>query len=375
MGALELTAKQQQAVDLEREGKSQREIAKIMKICPRAAFNHLKAARKKARDVGADPGFMVTGKSTMYGPDGETKLEWVKTSQEHQAIEDALRAAVDAMTESLPREPAIKGPKRKLDAELLNCFIVTDYHLGMYGWPEETGDDEWNTELAETTLVKWFESAIKRSPNAETAVLANIGDFLHWDGLEAVTPTSKHVLDADTRFQLIVRVAIRVFRRIVRMLLKKHAAVHVIMADANHDPAGEAWLRELFAALYADEPRVTVDTSADTYYCFEHGDTALFFHHGHKRKVTNVDDVFVSKFREIYGRTKHAYAHMGHLHHIDVKETNLMIVHQHRTLAAKDAYASRGGWLSGRSADCITYHDEFGEVGRVTVSYEMTKAA
>jgi hypothetical protein len=53
------------------------------------------------------------------------------------------------------------------------------------------------------------------------------------------------------------------------MLLEKHERLHLIMADANHDPASEIWLREMFAAHYEDEPRITVDRSADNYYAFE----------------------------------------------------------------------------------------------------------
>ena len=126
-------------------------------------------------------------------------------------------------------------------------------------------------------------------------------------------------------------------------------------------------------ALYEDEPRVTVDQSVDPYYCFEWGNTSLFFHHGHKKKLTSIDDVFVAKFREVFGRTKHSYAHMGHLHHRHELESNLMVVTQHRTLAAADAYASRGGWISGREAQIMTYHKEYGEVGRMMVSPEMVQ--
>ena len=50
-----------------------------------------------------------------------------------------------------------------------------------------------------------------------------------------------------------------------------------------------------------------------------------------------------------------------------------MVVEQHRTLAAKDAYAARGGWFSGRSANVITYHKQYGEVSRQSISPEMLK--
>jgi hypothetical protein len=147
------------------------------------------------------------------------------------------------------------------------------------------------------------------------------------------------------------------------------------MAEGNHDPASSIWLREWLHAMYEDEKRVTVDLSPDPYYCYEHGQTSLFFHHGHRRKPTNIDTVFAAKFREVFGRTKHSYGHMGHLHHRDVKESNLMVVEQHRTLAASDAYASRGGWMSKREAQVITYDRTHGEVGRVVINPEMVQAA
>ena len=125
--------------------------------------------------------------------------------------------------------------------------------------------------------------------------------------------------------------------------------------------------------MYEDEPRITVDRSADPYYVYEFGDVSLYFHHGHKQKVSSIAQVFVSKFREIFGRTRHSFAHMGHLHHVDVKEGNLMVVEQHRTLAALDAHSSRGGWQSGRDAKVITYHKRFGEVGRITINSDMLK--
>ncbi len=72
----------------------------------------------------------------------------------------------------------------------------------------------------------------------------------------------------------------------------------------------------------------------------------------------------------MFGRTKYSYAHMGHLHHIDVKENQMMVVEQHSTLAAKDAHSARGGYLSQRGASVITYSKHEGEVARATIRPE-----
>ncbi len=317
-----------------------------------------------------DP-FLVRGVSTYYDKDGKPRGQWVKSKLDEEKREAMMREAIEAMKEEIPRVSIMQPPPLGNDA-LLNCYVITDYHMGMLAWREEAGQD-WDIKIAEDLLIKWFAQAIAQSPDSNSAVFAQLSDFLHFDGMDAVTPASKHLLDADTRFAKLVRTAIRVLRTVIDMLLSKHQHLHIIMADANHDPVSQIWLREWFAALYENEPRVTVDRSPSPYNAYEFGKTALFFHHGHKRKVTNVSEVFAAQFREMFGRTKYAYAHMGHLHSVDVKENNLMIVEQHRTLAAADAYAARGGWLSGRDAKVITYHKKYGEVSRLTINSDMLK--
>jgi hypothetical protein len=332
-----------------------------------------RSSRRVADVPDAPEGFRVKGYTPLQ-KDGDTVLQWVKLERDRGQERKLVEAAQSAFVEKIPRDKPKAAPK-ETEQELLNCYVVTDYHLGMLAWGEETRGEDWDTKIAEDLLVRWFAQAIARAPDASIGVFAQLGDFLHFDGLQAITPENKNLLDSDTRFQRVVRIAIRVLRRVVGMLLEKHERVHILMAEGNHDPASSIWLREWFRALYEKEPRVTVDCSPDPYYCVEHGATSLFFHHGHKRKPTNIADVFVGKFRDVFGRTKFSYAHMGHMHHVDQKENNLMVIEQHRTLAAHDAYASRGGWLAGRDAQCITYHKAYGEVSRCKISAAMAMAA
>lgn len=320
-------------------------------------------------------GHRIKGVSALVNPDGQEIVKWIKTSEDTAARDAAMRAVVDAFKDELPRaETVILNSRVQYNDNLLNQYCVTDLHFGMLAWGEESGAD-YDLKIAEQLLLDWFAAAIKQSPDAGTAVLAQLGDLLHHDAHASVTPEHRNVLDADSRLQKMIRVVIRTMRRIITMLLEKHQTVHVIMADANHDPAGGAWLREMFAAFYENEPRVIVNASASTYYVIEHGETSLFYHHGHKRRIGDVDSVFAGKFREIYGRTKFSYAHIGHLHSDELKSTNLMKVERHETLAAPDAYAANGGWLSGRSAKVITYSKKFGEVGRMTLTPEMVAGA
>jgi hypothetical protein len=314
-------------------------------------------------------GYVAKGVSTYYNAEGKPSGQWVKASLSHQALVDAIREAVDGFKDEILPASVIVAPAAAED-HLCNLYTFTDYHLGMLAWHKEGGSD-WNISLAEKTIISALSQMIDQSPKAHTAVLNIQGDFLHTDGKTPVTPASKHVLDADSRFPKIRRSAIRVIRSLVAMSLQRHQEVHLIIAEGNHDEESAGWLSDLFAVHYEDEPRLSVSDAVLPFYVFEWGNTMLGVHHGHKVKNESLPLLFAAQFPQEWGRTTRREIHCGHRHHRDEKEYNGVTVVQHPTLAARDAYAARGGWIADRAAWAITYHKRFGAVGRVMITTEM----
>lgn len=315
-------------------------------------------------------GYKIKGTSSLVDEFGNTKLQWVKTDTDAERQVELMKAVIEGMKSEITPVAPVKAVRAKRDDKLLNLYTVSDFHLGMLAWADESGDD-WDMKIAEDLFSRWFDAAFQKAPDAGTGVINLLGDLAHFDSLDAVTPASGHVLDADTRYQKLVRYMIRMVRRVVGMALVKHKNVRLLIVQGNHDESGMIWLAEMFSTLYDNEPRVFVDTSPDVYKMVHHGKTTLFFHHGHKARFDAIEPVMIAKFRKAFGESVYSYAHIGHLHHQKIVESRNMIVEQHRTLAAKDAYASRGGWMSGRSANVITYSAEYGEVARLTISPEM----
>ena len=316
--------------------------------------------------------FVAKGVSTYYNKEGKPTGQWVKASLSQQALADALRETVDGFKDEIPPVVSIAAPAAS-EEQLCNLYTFTDYHLGMLAWHQEGGSD-WSVSIAEKTIIAALAQMVNQSPNAHTAVLNIQGDFLHTDGKMPVTPTSKHVLDADSRFPKIRRAAIRIIRSLMNICLQRHQDVHLIIAEGNHDEESSGWLADMFAVHYEEEPRVTVNDSVLPFYVFEWGKIMLGVHHGHKVKNENLPLLFAAQFPEEWGRTKHREIHCGHRHHRDEKEYNGVVVVQHPTLAARDAYAARGGWIADRAAWAITYHKKYGAVGRVMVTTEMLDA-
>lgn len=315
-------------------------------------------------------GYKIKGTSSLVDEFGNTKLQWVKTDTDAERQVELMKAVIEGMKSEITPVAPVKAARAKRDDKLLNLYTVSDFHLGMLAWGDESGDD-WDMKIAEDLFSRWFDAAFQKAPDSGTGVINLLGDFAHFDSLVAVTPASGNVLDADTRYQKLVRYMIRMVRRVVDMALVKHKNVRLLIVQGNHDESGMIWLAEMFSTLYDNEPRVFVDTSPDVYKMVQHGKTTLFFTHGHKCRFEVVEPIMIAKFRKAFGESEYSYAHVGHLHHQKIVESRNMVVEQHRTLAAKDAYASRGGWMSGRSANVITYSAEYGEVARLTISPEM----
>jgi hypothetical protein len=372
------TEKQYKVIySIEVEGLSQRETAQKLDMSRSAVRDHIRVVQTKAARRGYSPdhdwknpvpdGHKIKGVSTFYDEMGSPVRQWVKSQTDEQRQFEILIERLEDVQSSLPKFKVTTAPQN-CDKNLLTLLTITDFHLGMYAYEAETGDD-WDVGIARDVFLNSVHDMIQAAPKAETGMLCQLGDFLHWDGILSVTPQSGHILDADTRYGKLVDLAMSVMTEAVRMMLKKFSKVVVVSAEGNHDISGSIWLRKHLKHLFDNEPRLTIIDNDFPYYAYLHGETMLAFHHGHKVKLANLHKLFASepRFREMWGKANYTYIHTGHYHHERVIEDGGAIAEMHPTLSGRDAYAARGGWVSKRGAKVITYDKSAGEVARITV--------
>lgn len=322
---------------------------------------------------GIAPGYVMGKVTVQRSGDGMVERTWERQSPDRAKEIEALEAAVGAMLAKIDPVAPVALPSLT-HGNLLTLYTFTDYHLGMLAWHKEGGAD-WDIGIAEKTGTMAMRALIDGSPKSHSAIVNIQGDFMHYDGLQAITPTHGHILDTDSRFGKIVDVAIRLIRQLVAMALEKHDRVTLLIAEGNHDLASSLWLRKLFGVLYEQEPRVAVHESELPYYAVQWGKVMIGFHHGHLRKNDDLPGLFAAQFREMWGGCNKVAIHTGHRHHREVKEHPGAEVIQHPTISARDAYAARGGWYAERRIMAITYHRDHGEVATNTVTPEMLQAA
>ena len=317
-------------------------------------------------------GFHLKGTSTLYGDDGQIKLQWAKTSIDHERQRELFIQAAESMATELPRVTKIACPGSTLP-HLMAVYPIGDAHIGMRAWGEETQGEDWDMTKAVEVQCGAMAALVELAPAAEIGVIINLGDWLHADNMAGMTERSGHVMDLDGRYAKMIDVGMMVMRQCIKSALEKHKTVRVINVVGNHDDTGALWMSVALRHAYENEPRVIIDKAPAAFHYIEHGKVLVGTHHGHTCKGDRLPGVMAADQSEAWGRTKYRYWYLGHVHHQNVKEYAGVTVESFNTLTAKDAYSAFGGYRAQQNMKCIVLHAEFGEVSRHTVSPEMLR--
>ena len=160
--------------------------------------------------------FVVKGTSTLYGEDGQPKLQWVKTNLDREAQLEIMRQAVEALCEDVKPAKAIPAPI-DLNDQLLSVYPWGDPHVGMYAWADEVGED-FDLKIAEQDMYNAVDYLVERSPPSKRGVLINLGDFFHYTNMVGTTERSGHILDRDSRTAKMIDVGVRTIRRCLSLI-------------------------------------------------------------------------------------------------------------------------------------------------------------
>lgn len=314
--------------------------------------------------------------STLYAGDGSVTQQWVLEKPEDQQRETLWRAFADGLAADLPRAEPIppSAPWPTAVDSLATVYAIGDHHLGMLAWGLETGGDNYDLKISEKLLEDATTYLVGSAPPSSQAVVMFLGDFTHTDGYAPMTPHGGHLLDADVRFPKIAAAAARAMRRTIDAALGKHSHVHVIITAGNHDPVSTIWLRIAVAAVYENEPRVTIDGSPSKFHYFEWGRNLLGATHGDRLKLDSLPAIMATDQPEAWGRTSYRLWLTGHVHHDKVKDLVGAKVESVRVLAPNDAYAAKGGYRTPRDMKAIILHREYGETGRLVAPAAMFRS-
>ena len=361
--------------------KSATAASKVLGVARGTVGSAIRSVKRKAARLGHAPehdmtrtvpeGFHVRGVSTLYGPEGEVKAQWVKSQADKaEARQEALLEAVRELAVDFDgKSKAPKAPEHT-DEDLLAVYPFGDPHIGMYAWALETGAD-FDLKIAERNLVRAVDQLVGLAPPSREALLINLGDFFHADNLDNRTMRSGNALDVDTRWPHVLSVGVRAFRRCIDRALKKHELVHVVCSIGNHDDHTSMMLSIALQMYYSNNPRVNVDPSPQKFHWFRFGECLLGVTHGDTVKAQHLPAIMANDRKEDWGQTSFRHWYTGHVHHDSLKEYPGCTVETFRTLAARDAWHHAQGYRSGRDMKLDVWHRRHGLINRHVVGIKQ----
>lgn len=305
--------------------------------------------------------FIVKGVSTYYNRDGVAAGQWVKSTISQEAQQAALQAMADGISAGIQPRAVIPAPSCVDDA-LLTVYPLGDPHSGLYSWIKETGQA---FDLAEYERINTFaiDAIMAGSPRSETALYIDLGDTTHASDDKKRTPGSGHYLDVSGRICEAIESSFKLKAYHIDRLLEHHQRVIFRLNRGNHDPVTAVAISGMVRERYRLNDRVTVVDPYNPYWYYEFGKVMIATAHGDGAKAPQMGPIMATDQAEMWGRTKHRHAFLGHVHHYKGEDFPGVTVQYFGTLAAPDYYSHHAGYRSKREIRSVTFHREHGQWG------------
>jgi biotin operon repressor len=356
------------------KGLSQKAIAAQLGMAKSSINERVKRLIKKGYSPKHDmthlvpDGFKVKGVSSLYNKYGQLSAQWVKSSEDKERQLEILTEMCQGFIQDLPKVlPVTISNENLINEDKLAVYPLGDPHIGMLSWAEETGDN-WDLKIAEEVFCGIFDRVVKTAPRCKEALIVNLGDFFHVDNTEGTTSRSGNHLDKDGRYAKMIQIGVKIIRQMIATALQHHEIVTVMNVIGNHDDTGSVFLSIALKHIYENEPRVIINDQPSPFHYYKFGNVLIGAHHGHTCKMDKLPGVMAADKAKDWGDTQFRYWLTGHIHHDSKQEYPGCMVESFRTLAAKDAYATYGGWRAGQDTKCIVMHKLYGEIERHTIN-------
>ena len=172
------TDAQRKAVEARINTRTAQEAADLVGISLRNLYQNIANAKKNAARRGWSPehdmtrtvpdGFVAKGVSTLYGDDGQVKIQWVKSNLAHEDQLQSVKRALDTFIEyQKGKSPFIPKPQKKVKGNELAVVNIGDSHFGMLASESISGDD-YNLEIAAQRHKDVFMRLMNNAPDCET---------------------------------------------------------------------------------------------------------------------------------------------------------------------------------------------------------------
>lgn len=250
-------------------------------------------------------------------------------------------------------------------SDLLAVYPMYDLHAGLLAWGRETRGPDFDLDLFRSDLIYSVSRLSERAPKAGHALVIIGGDAIHVNDGNNETPSNKHKLDADGRFEKIIDVAIQAISRTIEILAEKHARVSVVVLRGNHDEVAHLFLKMGLKQRYRNCDRIQFPfihgADKSEIFWMQHGENLISAHHGDKAKPEKLA-MIVADQCGFWSETRNRVILTGHLHHLRTLDMPGVTHYTMRAFAPADAYGANYGGIRGLQV--MTFDPKYGLISQ-----------
>lgn len=279
----------------------------------------------------------------------QTKATFQRIMDEE--VEDAIRKFAEDVVTPLPK-PQLKKRAVAPDGGYLVSWGLWDTHIGSYAWADEVGED-FDLTVAENRVLNSIDDMAAELDRYHIGrILMPIGnDYLHFDSVRMTTTHGDHFLDTDTRYAKVFLTGLRCLVYMVERALEITDHLELIYVPGNHDYTSSFALTACLAQRFLNDPRVTVDLSANPRKYRNHGGVILGYEHGQKLRKDRVPTVMARECRKWWAGHTYCEMQVGHTHqragmqYAATTPTNGVLVRTNPALCSVDSWHHAQGFI------------------------------
>ena len=254
------------------------------------------------------------------------------------SIDKALESAKEVFTKGI-KPLSVKKVKKdnKLDENKLMLIPQIEAHLGKFSEEIETGVI-YNHNIVEERVIKVFEEAInlQQREQCNRCLLVVGGDFFN---SESNSQTSSGTPQQnDVRYKEMFNIGLNLYLEGLLALKEHFNQVDVKICAGNHSRSMEHFLYIALSCYFRNDDKIKFCEDFKDTQSYVFGRVGLFFNHGdpnQKRLIASIP----AEFYEDYGKTQFRYLFLGHLHKLEViNSENGITVHRVPAICENDIW-------------------------------------
>lgn len=276
----------------------------------------------------------------------------------HSALDDA----VEHVRKLSPKFPTIKHSK-VTDG---HCHVLnfTDIHFGAYG-----------LDKARQVVLDGLSDMLARASGypIDKIIFVIGSDCLHTDTAYYTSTKGTPQNTDGSSWAQAFKAAQSTYTECLTRLMPI-APIQVVHVSGNHDELMSYALAQVIEATFAKAKSISFDVTDAPRKYVQYHDNLIAFTHGDKVKDADIPNIVSHEAAELWGRTRHRYVYMGHIHHN--KQIRYQAIKEHPGLTLQwlrspkptDKWHRDNGYLGGQGLTSFIHSRTGGQVANLSVN-------